>query len=335
MSHVVNRENQELPRVVRELFAPILPHLERTEQVLARELRNDSPFVNDLLKYGGKLGGKRLRPALLFLAAEASGEVNETHDVLAAVVEMIHTATLVHDDVLDEAEMRRHLATVNARWNNEASVLLGDYLFSHAFYLASTVGSTFACQRIGRSTNRVCEGELMQVGHRGNHALTEDEYYQIIDGKTAELCACASHLGAKYACDKESYWTALEAYGRNLGMAFQIADDLLDLSGNEEETGKSLGTDVEKQKATLPIIHCYASADESERRQLIQLLDTPGASTRRELTDWFERFGALQYASTKAQKFAEAARNQLQPLPESAAKELLKELTVFVVARQK
>ena len=116
-------------------------------------------------------------------------------------MEMIHTATLVHDDVLDEADMRRHLATVNARWNNETSVLLGDYLFSHAFYLASTLENTYACQCIGRSTNLVCEGELRQVGHRGNHSLSEAEYFRMINGKTAELCACACHLGAKYASD--------------------------------------------------------------------------------------------------------------------------------------
>ena len=188
-----------IPAAVRGLFAPVMDDLQQVEAVLSRELRNDSQFVDELLRYGGQLGGKRLRPALLLLTARAVGQVRPEHYTLAAVVEMIHTATLVHDDVLDEAEMRRHLATINARWNNETSVLLGDYLFSHAFYLASTTGSTYACSTIGRSTNLVCAGELRQVGNRGNHGLTEDEYYRIIDGKTAELCACACHLGAKYA----------------------------------------------------------------------------------------------------------------------------------------
>ena len=193
MSQVINQH--ALPSAVRALYEPIKDHLEAAEDVLRQELKNDSPFVNELLQYGGQLGGKRLRPALLLLTATATGSVTPDHYVLAAVVEMIHTATLVHDDVLDEADMRRHLATVNSRWNNETSVLLGDYLFTHAFYLASTLESTYACRRIGRSTNIVCEGELRQVGNRGNHALREDEYFDIINGKTAELCACACHLG--------------------------------------------------------------------------------------------------------------------------------------------
>ncbi|MCA9169299.1 MAG: polyprenyl synthetase family protein [Planctomycetales bacterium] len=307
--------------------------LQQVEAVLSRELRNDSQFVDELLRYGGQLGGKRLRPALLLLTARAVGQVRPEHYTLAAVVEMIHTATLVHDDVLDEAEMRRHLATINARWNNETSVLLGDYLFSHAFYLASTTGSTYACSTIGRSTNLVCAGELRQVGNRGNHGLTEDEYYRIIDGKTAELCACACHLGAKYAADDEAWIEPLEQYGRSLGMAFQIADDLLDLLGDEATTGKSLGTDLEKQKPTLPIIHCYQQATEAERSELVALLESPDVTTREQLQSWFSRFDALNYARRTAHRFAGEARQQLAGLPDSIAKNSLLELADFVIGR--
>lgn len=332
MTPIANHQ-PAIPAAVRGLFLPILADLERVEAVLAAELRNDSPFVHELLQYGGKLGGKRLRPALLLLSAQATGSVRSEHHTLAAVVEMIHTATLVHDDVLDEAEMRRHLATVNARWDNETSVLLGDYLFSHAFYLASTLDNTYACQCIGRSTNQVCEGELRQVGNRGNHGLTEQEYFRIINGKTAELCACASHLGTKYACDNAEWVKSLEQYGRSLGMAFQIADDLLDLLGDETTTGKSLGTDLEKQKPTLPVIHCYQQANERERRELVALLESPSPATRRQLQAWLERFSALDYARQTAQRFADDARHQLDDLPLSTAKEALVELTDFVVGR--
>ena len=296
-------------------------------------MQSDWPFVHELLQYGGKLGGKRLRPALLLLSAQATGTIRPEHVTLATVIEMIHTATLVHDDVLDEADMRRHLATVNARWNNETSVLLGDYLFSQAFYLASTLETTYACQRIGRSTNIVCEGELRQVGSRGDHGLSEQEYFQIIDGKTAELCACACHLGAKYACERADWVDALEHYGRSLGMAFQIADDLLDLLGDESTTGKSLGTDLEKQKPTLPIIHCYRRANAAERRELVSLLETPTASTREQLQTWLDRFEAIPYARRIARRFAEEARGQLEGLPSSAAQGALLEITEFVVAR--
>jgi octaprenyl-diphosphate synthase len=324
----------ELPSVVRHLFAPILPDLQRVEGVLAQELRNrSSAFVDELLQYGGKLGGKRLRPALLMLSAQATGRIVPEHDTLAAVIEMIHTATLVHDDVLDEAEIRRHLATVNARWNNETSVLLGDYLFSHAFYLAATLDTTYACQRIGRSTNIVCEGELRQVGNRGNHGLTEAEYNAIINGKTAELCACACHLGAYYANQPPKHVEAMEQYGRSLGMAFQIADDLLDLLGDESTTGKTLGSDIQKQKPTLPLIRCYDLASESERMDLVALLETPDESTRGSLQAWFDRYGAVEYARQTAHRFAEDARRQLDGLPDSVAKSTLRDLTDFVVGR--
>ncbi len=155
------------------LYAPIADELEQVEDILRREMRSRHPFVDELVRYGCLLGGKRLRPALLLLSAKATGEVTPHHLTLAAVVEMIHTATLVHDDVLDEASMRRHLATVNARWDNEASLLLGDFLFSHAFYLASTTESTLACQLIGRSTNIVCEGEIRQKGSCADFELSE------------------------------------------------------------------------------------------------------------------------------------------------------------------
>ena len=332
MSPLAN-QSQPVLSVVRELFAPILTDLEHVEAVLAEELRNDSPFVNDLLQYGGKLGGKRLRPALLLLAADAVGGIRPEHHLLAAVVEMIHTATLVHDDVLDEAQMRRHLATVNTRWSNESSVLLGDYLFSHAFYLASTMESTVACQRIGRTTNLVCEGELKQIGNRGNHALSEQEYFQIINGKTAELCACACQLGAQYTVNGGAWSPTLETYGRCLGMAFQIADDLLDLVGDESATGKSLGTDFEKQKSTLPLIRCYEQASDAERSELVALLETPSLETRIQLRNWLDRFDAIEYARQTANQFAQKARRQLRELPPSQSATVLADLTDFVVAR--
>ena len=154
------------------------------EQVLMNELRSDNAYVSDLLQHSTRFRGKRLRPMLLLLTAKASGGICEDHKVLAAVVEMIHLATLVHDDVLDEAETRRHVATVNARWNNETSVLFGDYLFTHSFHLASSLETTYACRRIGRATNIVCEGELSQIKERGNLDLSEEAYFKIIDGKT-------------------------------------------------------------------------------------------------------------------------------------------------------
>src|SRR5262245_23345896 len=171
---------------------------------------------------------------------------------------MIHTATLVHDDILDEADIRRHASTVNAEWGTEPAVLLGDYLFTHAFHLAASLESTRACRWIGSATNLVCEGEMQQVHHRGNFDLDEEGYFAIIRGKTAELTAVSCRLGAAYAGAPDATVAALERYGRDLGVAFQIADDVLDIWGDERTTGKSLGTDFEKQKLTLPLIRLLA-----------------------------------------------------------------------------
>ena len=179
---------------------------------------------------------------------------------------MVHTATLVHDDILDESMVRRHAATVNAEWGDETAVLMGDYLFTHAFHLAASLETTLACRWIGHATNLVCEGEMQQVHNRGNFDLDEDAYFAIIRGKTAELTAVSCRLGAHYAGAPEATVRAMDDYGRDLGVAFQIADDVLDLLGEERATGKSLGTDLEKQKLTLPLIRLLDTADARGRR---------------------------------------------------------------------
>jgi len=319
---------------LRQLYAPIAHELAAVEDILRRELRSRFPFVDALVQHGIRLGGKRMRPALLLLAGQACGSLTDEHLLLAAVVEMIHTATLVHDDVLDEAALRRHVPTVNARFDNEASVLLGDYLFSHAFYLASTVGSTLACQHIGRSTNIVCQGELLQIASRGNFRLSEMQYLRIIDGKTAELCACSCLLGATYAGADPLRQQSLRRFGRRLGIAFQIVDDLLDLLGDECETGKSLGSDLEKQKLTLPLIRLLDLANAAECRQVQEIVLLPPSQRREALIPLLEMYDALTYARTRAVRFAERARGELALFPPGAARDVLESMTEFVVARQ-
>jgi octaprenyl-diphosphate synthase len=323
---------QPVQEALQSLYAPVATDLAEVEKILKAELRNEHPFVDEMVRYGCLLGGKRLRPALLLLSAQATGQVNREHWMLAAAVEMIHTATLVHDDVLDEADQRRHLATVNARWDNEASVLLGDYLFTHAFYLASTVGS-HACRTIGRSTNLVCEGELRQIGSRADYSLSEDNYLAIIEGKTAELCACACQLGAHYACADETVTRNLGEYGRCLGIAFQIADDLLDVIGDQDTAGKSLGTDLEKRKPTLPLIRVLELADERDRTSLMTLLGNVDAPTSCELIPYFEKYDAINYSREKALSFAEHARTKLESLTTGPAQQILEAITEFVVMR--
>ncbi|MEE9601954.1 MAG: polyprenyl synthetase family protein [Thermoguttaceae bacterium] len=322
------------PKLLASIYASVQPEMDRVEEMLRRELRSDHPAVDELVRYGFRIGGKRLRPALVLLSGKATGELTDSHIVLSAVVEMIHTATLIHDDVLDEAALRRHVDTVNARWSNEKSVLLGDFLFTHAFYLASTMESTYACRTIGRATNIVCEGELRQTGGSGNFDLTEETYLDIIDSKTAELCACCCSLGAHYADADPNVEERLRSFGRWLGIAFQIADDLLDLVGDESTTGKSLGTDLEKRKATLPLIHLLAQASSEERADVMDILSGTTNGHRDQLLGALERCGAIEYTRAKAREYADRALACLAEVPPSESRDLLEYLTRFVVDRQ-
>jgi octaprenyl-diphosphate synthase len=321
------------PRGPSALYRPIQADLDAVETVLRETLESARPGVADLIAHLGNYRGKRLRPALLLLTARACGTVTPAHHVLGAVVEMIHTATLVHDDVLDEAVVRRHVPTVNARWGNQASILLGDYLFTHAFHLSSTLDDVRACRIIGEATNRVCEGELHQVCERGNLALSEETYFDIIDAKTAELTACCCCLGALFAGKDAATVEALARFGRGLGVAFQIADDLLDLVGEERTTGKSLGTDLEQQKLTLPLIRLLNRATSEEAGSLRQLLRSPGNHKREALRPHFRASGALEYARSQAETFAARARAELTCLPPSECRVILESLTERVVHR--
>jgi octaprenyl-diphosphate synthase len=317
------------------LAAPIARDLDAVERLYAETLAHDGPQIARMLHHLDHYRGKRLRPALLLLTAHACGRITPAHHVLGAVVEMVHTATLVHDDVLDEAGLRRHVPTVNAAWGNKASILLGDYLFTHAFHLSSTIGDARACELIGEATNRVCEGELHQTLERGNLHLTEREYFDIIDGKTAALTACCCRLGALYADADPEVVERLANYGRLLGTAFQVADDLLDLLGQEQATGKTLGTDLEQQKLTLPLIHLLDRVPADEAARLRQLLRDGGQRRRETLAIALAKADAVGYARRRAERLAAEAADELDCLPPSECREMLQALTQWAVQREK
>jgi octaprenyl-diphosphate synthase len=321
------------PRASASLTDPIAGDLTEAERIFARKLASHRAHVARLVGHLDHYRGKRLRPTLLLLTARACGRVTPAHHTLAAVVEMIHTATLVHDDVLDEATLRRHARTVNAGWGNQSSILLGDMLFSHAFHLTSSVDAR-ACALIGAATNRVCEGELHQITERGNLGLSEQDYFDIIDGKTAELTACCCRLGALYAGADGEIVERLAEFGRCLGVAFQIADDLLDLTGLEESTGKTLGTDLAQQKLTLPLIHALERLSSADSIAFRALLRNPDAS-RDALLTTLRQTGALAYARRRAEDYAAQARTALEVLPPSDCRDVLASLTDWTVRREK
>lgn len=315
-----------------ELYSPITEELSRVEEVLTEELSSRFSFVNELLNKSHRLSGKRLRPALLLLFAKACGTVSDHHVRLAAAIEMVHTATLIHDDILDSAEQRRHEATLNHEYGNQSAILTGDFLFSHAFYLTSTLPTTFAAQEIGKSTNTVCEGEMRQIGTQSRFDISEDEYFEIIDSKTAVLCSCAAKLGAHYAQASEPISESAGQFGTQLGIAFQIVDDLLDITGNESETGKSLGTDLEQQKPTLPLIHFLQTLSPGERREFIHLLRQDELSVT-QVQKKLMAANSFQYARQKAVEFADHAAAALAPIPDCDAKTVLAALPRFVLDR--
>jgi octaprenyl-diphosphate synthase len=327
------RRTPEHQGLLSAVYAPIAAELAEAERIFESELGSRLPFVQHLVEHCAHLRGKRLRPALLLLTAQACGGVRPAHPVLAAVVEMIHTATLVHDDVLDLAVIRRHAATVNAEWGNETAVLMGDYLFTHAFHLAASLDSTLACRWIGRATNLVCEGEMQQIHNRGNLELDEATYLTIVRGKTAELTAVSCRLGAHYAGAPGETVEALAGFGRDLGVAFQITDDVLDLCGEERTTGKTLGTDLEQQKLTLPLIRLLNTLSAAEAEVIRSLLSDARADRRRDLRPYLEASGALDYAWGCAQQFANRAMTALEILPDSAARSVLRSLAACVVRR--
>lgn len=304
------------------------------------ELESCEPFVRELCAHISRYRGKMLRPTLLLLTARACGEVRREHVVLAAVVEMVHIATLVHDDVLDAADTRRDAPTIHRLTGNEAAVLLGDYLISHAYHLCSSLESPRAARRVAAATNRVCEGELMQVHRREDWSLDEAAYIAIIRAKTAELTRAACELGAAFAGADEATVRALGDYGDDLGVAFQIVDDLLDLTADEAEMGKTLGRDADLEKPTLAAIRFMATAPEAQRRELMSLMrETDSGDTERDrrarIRGLLEASGALSYAQEAARRYVASAAGHLDCLPESAAREALRTAAGFVIERRR
>ncbi len=317
-----------------ELYEPIAVHLRRVEAVFEDALRSGVPVVDHLCRHVRNLRGKMLRPALLLLAGQACGQVRDEHYTLAAAVEMVHMATLVHDDVLDEADVRRQAVTVNRMTTNETAVMLGDFLISRSFLLCSSIGCQRASQLVAAAAATVCEGELLQLSNRGNFQLSQDLYFTIIDRKTAALTAMSCELGAIYANAAPAIVRCLADYGRSVGIAFQIVDDILDIAGREEQTGKTLGTDAKKGKLTLPVIHHLRTSTNGTADRMLAYLQSPEAQDRTRLAQMLAASASIDYARRIAGEHVARAVDALLCLPESPARAQLQTMAEFIVARQ-
>jgi octaprenyl-diphosphate synthase len=311
----------------------IAPELQAVERLFAAEVQSQLECVNVLVRHVSRFRGKMLRPCLVLLAGRACGRLTDQHVKAATVVELAHMATLVHDDVLDEAELRRKGATLNHLRGNEAAVLLGDYLISHSYHLCSNLDSQFPGRVISRATNEVCEGELLQIQHRNNFDLDEDTYFEIISRKTASLCAACGLLGATLAGADEERAARLETYGRSLGIAFQIQDDILDIVGDVNTVGKTLGIDVEKGKMTLPLIHFMRTAPAEHAALLRSLLEGREADKADKIRNLILPSRSIQYARDAARAHVDRARSALSDLPPTDARHVLDTMAEFVVSR--
>lgn len=322
--------------------------LARVEKTFESALRSDLPAVQKLIQHVETYRGKMLRPALVILCGMASRpshhgaptprhpDVGDSHITIAAVCEMIHMATLVHDDVLDEADIRRKGATVNRLRGNEAAVILGDYLFSSAYHLCATLDSLTAARLIGQTGMSLCAGELLQLHHRDDLSIDQPTYFEIVRRKTGSLIAVACDLGARQSGAGEAAAQRFGDFGMALGVAFQIQDDLLDLTGNQTLVGKPLLKDLELGKLTLPVIHHLETSSPLQRGRTLELLSggrASGAAFARELRGVLASTGSLDFAAAKARDLVAQAKNLLAPVPDSPAKKLLLVMADQVVAR--
>lgn len=313
-------------------FAAVAPHLVAVEAHMRRVVESDEPRVQALIASLGNFHGKMLRPALLLLVAECTGTVVDAHSRLGASLELIHTATLIHDDMIDEAATRRGQPTAHVEHGVCVAVLLGDYLYTHAFDLVSDLRDPWVFPRLTRTTNVICRGELHQMLARRDTALSEAEYDRIIYAKTAALTELAGELGALQA--EPAVRAAAATYGRACGMAFQIADDCLDLSGDPQKVGKTLATDIERGRLTLPFIRLLAGASADERPRLVeQLLSVDGPEAVERIRRLAIDSGAVASARTTAKAYIETAKTALEALPAGSARQRLVDLADFIVAR--
>jgi octaprenyl-diphosphate synthase len=324
-----------IPRsAVAELIAPVADGLARVNEILRAQLVEDSGAVRDMTDHVGRFQGKQLRAALVLLSGEATGNSTDEHAAVAAIVEMIHLATLVHDDILDGAEVRRRVACVNQRWDNQVAVLLGDFLYARAFALSTDLSSRLCSRVLAETTRRLCVGEIEQSTRRYDFELDQDVYESISGAKTASLYAAACELGARYPGGNEDVGAEMRAFGWNLGLAFQIVDDCLDVVGSEATVGKTLGQDVEDGKVTLPVLYCYRVADERQRAAIRDVFTRPGLEHRAlRLREVCDLAPGVDYAMTRARALAEDAKGRLAALPRSRARQSMEAITEFVLAR--
>ncbi|MBL8260408.1 MAG: octaprenyl diphosphate synthase [Candidatus Competibacteraceae bacterium] len=319
---------------IEQIRAPVAEDLHAVNALIRRQLHSDVALIDRLAGYIIDGGGKRLRPVTVLLAAQACGYTGRQHIDAAAIVEFIHTATLLHDDVVDESHLRRGRETANAIWGNQASVLVGDFLYSRSFQMMVGIGSMRVMDIMADTTNTIAEGEVMQLLNCHDPDTTEERYMAVIHCKTAKLFEAAAQLGAVLAGRSREEELALARYGLHLGAAFQLIDDVLDYSASSAELGKNIGDDLAEGKPTLPLIHAMRHGSPDEVQMIRSAIEQGGLEHIEIVTRTIESTGALDYTSRLAAKQAELAIANLPVLPDSPARAALIGLANFAVNRR-
>ena len=319
----------ESPPDWKQIIQSVDPFLQRVAERLADQIQAFDPDIAAYAEYALTAQGKQLRPALVALSGNATGRTNESHVLVAVIIEMVHLATLVHDDVMDEAEVRRGRPTLAANWGNEISVLLGDCLFAHALKLAASFPTPEICRAVAAATNTVCAGEILQTRQRRNFRLSRQDYFHALEMKTGELFALSCDLGALQSNAPADQRAVARYYGLALGTAYQIYDDCLDLFGNEAAAGKSLGTDLAKGKLTLPVLMLLEQA--GDRAEIEAWLRNWSPAGLPSLLQRLEQFDALAASREVIRQLLGKARLALEGLPHSESRRSLNGLTEFLL----
>jgi octaprenyl-diphosphate synthase len=320
----------DLARIV----ALVEDDLQAVNRTISERLQSDVALINQLGAYIVHSGGKRLRPLTVLLSAGACQHKGDAHISLAAIVEFIHTATLLHDDVVDDSDMRRGKATANEVWGNEASVLVGDFLYSRSFQLMVQIGHMRIMDVLADATNTIAEGEVLQLMNCNDPETTEQQYMEVIHRKTAKLFEAGMRIGAILAGQTRAVEEALSEYGRQLGSAFQLIDDALDYGSGGNELGKNIGDDLAEGKPTLPLIHALRNASAQDQLVIRKAIEEGGLADIERIVATIRSTGALAYTARKAEEAANEAIAALKAAPDSEFKDALISLAHFSVQRQ-
>jgi octaprenyl-diphosphate synthase len=314
----------------KQIVGHVEPFLQAVNQRLIRQAHEFDPQVVPYAQHALNGSGKHLRPTLVALAANSVGKISDAHVTAAVIIEMVHLATLVHDDVMDEAEIRRGKLTLAANWGNEIAVLFGDCLFAQALKLAASFPTPEVCRAVAMATNTVCTGEILQTQHRRNFELSRREYFRVIEMKTAELFTLSCDLAAFLANAKPEQRAALREFGAAFGTAYQVYDDCVDLFGSEADAGKSLGTDLAKGKLTWPVLLAWERSNSADRARLEHLIENWRTENLSGVNELLAKYGTFEPSLEVIAKFLEQARRALKTLPESEGRAGLSALTGFL-----